>query len=111
MLIAKINPPAVKGVEVSPFSSTTINLEYMTAIARPYIPGAPSTSFQVQFGTVSLDENNVAISFNNELNNQLTMTSEELITWGTNDDTLLTLVAAKLGVSVLEIVEVSNGNF
>ena len=111
MLIAKINPPAVKGVEVSPFSSTTINLEYMTAVARPYVPGTSSTNFQVQFGTVGLDENNVAISFNNELNSQLTMTSEELITWGTNDDVLLDLIAAKLGVSVLEIIDVPGNNF
>jgi hypothetical protein len=111
MLIAKINPPAVKGVEASPFSSTTINLEYMTAVARPYVPGALTTNFQVQFGTVTLDEKNVVRNFNNELNSQLTMTSEELITWGVNDDVLLDLIAAKLGVTVLETIEVSGGNF
>ena len=46
MLISKINPPAVKSIEITPFSSTTTNLNYMTAIARPYAPGASSTNFQ-----------------------------------------------------------------
>jgi hypothetical protein len=106
MLIAKINPPAIKGIEVSPFSSTTVNLDYMTAVARPYIPGVPSTNFQIQFGSVTLGENNVVTSFNNETNTQLSMTSEELSTWGVSDDVLLNLIATKLGVSILEIVNV-----
>jgi hypothetical protein len=111
MLIAKINPPAIKIVESSPFTSTTINLEYMTAVARPYIPGASSTNFQIQFGNVVLDGNNVPVKFNNESNTQLSMTSEELITWGVNDNVLLELIATKLGVSILEIVDVSGSNF
>jgi hypothetical protein len=111
MLIAKINPPAIKVVESTPFTSSTINLEFMTAIARPYIPGSNPTNFQLQFGNVNLDENGQAISFNDQTSSQLTMTSEELVTWGTNDDVLLELIATKLGVSVLEIVEVPGNNF
>ena len=106
MLIAKINPPALKVVESTPFSSSTINLDYYTAIARPYVPGSSSTNFQLQFGSVNLDDKDQIINFNNETSSQLTMTSEELVTWGTNDDVLLNLIAAKLGVSVLEIIEV-----
>lgn len=106
MLIAKINPPALKVVESTPFSSSTINLDYYTAIARPYVPGSSSTNFQLQFGSVNLDDKGQIINFNNETSSQLTMTSEELVTWGTNDDVLLNLIAAKLGVSVLEIIEV-----
>jgi hypothetical protein len=109
MLIAKINPPAVKSIGVTPFSSTTTNLNYMTAIARPYAPGASSTSFQIQFGTANLNEIDEIIGFRNELDSQLVMTSEELSTWGTNDDTLLNLIASKLGVSVIEIVDVPQG--
>ena len=111
MLIAKINPPAVKGVEASPFSSTTINLEYMTAVARPYIPGSSSTNFQVQFGNVDLDKNDKIINFNSQTNTQLPMTGKELETWGTDDEILLDLIAAKLGVSVLEIIDVPGNNF
>lgn len=109
MLISKINPPAVKSIGVTPFSSTTQNLDYMTAIARPYAPGASSTSFQIQFGTVNLNEIDEIIGFRNELDSQIVMTSEELSTWGTNDNTLLNLIATKLGVSVLEIVDVPQG--
>jgi hypothetical protein len=111
MLIAKINPPAIKTVESSPFTSSTVNLEYMAPIARPYIPGASSTNFQIQFGNVVLDENNVPVKFNNESNIQLSMTSEELITWGVNDNVLLELITTKLGVSILEIVDVPGSNF
>jgi hypothetical protein len=83
----------------------------MTAVARPYVPGASSTNFQIQFGNVVLDGNNVPVKFNNESNTQLSMTSEELITWGVNDNVLLELIATKLGVSILEIVDVSGSNF
>lgn len=111
MLIAKINPPAIKIVETTPFSSTTKNLEYMTAIARPYVPGAQSTNFQIQFGTVSVDENNVPTNFNSENNSQVTMTSEELSTWGVSDDVLLDLIASKIGVSIIEIIDVNGGGY
>ena len=106
MLIAKITPPAIKIVESTPFSSTTKNLEYMTAIARPYVPGASITNFQIQFGELRLDNTDTVVGFDNESNSQLSMTSEELSTWGTNDETLLTLIAAKLGVSVIEIISI-----
>lgn len=108
MLVAKINPSAKKVIEVTPFSSTTVELEYMTAIARPYIPGSESTNFQIQFGTLS--SNNDKMKFSSELNDQLTLSSEELSNWGTNDDVLLNVVANKLGVEVLEIVEVPQRN-
>jgi len=53
MLLAKINPAAEKVTEVTPFSSTTISLEYMTAIARPYVAGATQTNFALEFGTIT----------------------------------------------------------
>jgi hypothetical protein len=111
MLIAKINPPAIKVVNPTPFSSTTKNLEYMTAAARPYIPGASETNFQLQFGNVTLNDESQIVNFNGENQSQLSMTSEELSTWGTNDDTLLRLLCAKLGVSVVEIISVNQNNF
>jgi hypothetical protein len=111
MLIAKINPPAIKVVNPTPFSSTTKNLEYMTAAARPYIPGASETNFQLQFGNVTLNDESQIVNFNGENQSQLSMTSEELTTWGTNDDTLLRLICAKLGVSVVEIISVNQNNF
>ena len=50
MLYAKINPAATYTNQVSPFSATTTQCNYMTAYARPYAVGAEQTNFQVQFG-------------------------------------------------------------
>jgi hypothetical protein len=105
MLISKINPPAKKSIELSPFNLTTEDLEYMTAIARPYIPGNSSTNFQVEFGTITINEEGLPIRFVNQLNSQLTLTSEELSGWGTNDEVLLNIVASKLGVTNTEFIE------
>jgi hypothetical protein len=110
MLIAKINPPAIKIVETTPFNSTTKNLDYMSAAARPYVAGASITDFQIQFGRIVIDETDT-VKFYNESNSQLSMTSEELSTWGTNDETLLTLIATKLGVSVIEVISIGDNNF
>ena len=111
MLIAKINPPAIKVVNPTPFSSTTKNLEYMSAAARPYVPGASITNFQIQFGTVILDDESQIVNFSTENQTQISMTSEELSTWGTNDETLLRLLCTKLGVSVLEIISINQDNY
>ena len=111
MLIAKINPPAIKVVNPTPFSSTTKNLEYMSAVARPYGAGASITNFQIQFGTVILDDESQIVNFNPENQTQISMTSEELSSWGTNDETLLRLLCAKLGVSVLEVISINQDNF
>lgn len=111
MLVSKINPPAIKVIEVSPFSSTTQELSYMTAIARPYTPGADSTNFQVQFGTLITNGEGTVERFNGQLNSQLTLTKDELSTWGTNDEVLLTIISEKLGVSITEFVEVPQRSF
>lgn len=111
MLVTKINPSANKVTEVSPFSSTTQELTYMTAIARPYTPGAESTNFQIQFGTLVTNGEGVVERFNGQLNTQLTLTKEELSTWGTNDEILLSIIAEKLGVNVIEFIEVSRYSF
>ena len=99
MLLAKINPAAEKITEVTPFSSTTISLEYMTAIARPYVAGATQTNFALEFGTITEVEG-VVTSFQSRTQSNLTLTSDELSTWGTNDEVLLTIVAGKLGVAI-----------
>jgi C4-type Zn-finger protein len=83
----------------------------MTAIARPYTPGAESTNFQIQFGTLVTNGEGVVERFNGQLNTQLTLTKEELSTWGTNDEILLSIIAEKLGVNVIEFIEVSRYSF
>ena len=110
MLLAKINPAAEKVTEVTPFSSTTISLEYMTAIARPYVAGATQTNFALEFGTITEVEG-VVTSFQTRTQSNLTLTSDELSTWGTNDEVLLSIIAGKLNVSVESYVNVNGYNF
>lgn len=100
MIIAKITPTATKVTQVTPFSSETKSLDYMTAVARPYVVGSSQTNFQVSFGTLNVDDEGNIVNFNNETNERLTLTSEELSTWGTNDETLLTIIANKLNVTI-----------
>ncbi len=112
MLLAKINPSAEKVIQITPFSSTTIYLDYMTAIARPYIAGATQTTFELDFGkiTESTEPNDVIVqSFQSIVQTNLKLTSDELSTWGTNDEVLLSIIAGKLNVSVESYLTV-NGN-
>lgn len=111
MIIAKINPAATKVTQVTPFSSITESLEYMTAIARPYIPGATNTFFQVIFGTAEIDSESNVVNFSEKTSERMSFTDEELSTWGTNDETLLTIVAAKLNVSILEFLNATGNRF
>jgi len=109
MLLAKINPAAEKITEVSPFISTSITLDYMTAIARPYAAGATQTRFVIEFGEIT-EVNGVVTSFNSKTQTNLTLTSEELSTWGTNDEVLLSIIAGKLEVIIESYVTVGTDN-
>jgi hypothetical protein len=110
MLLAKINPAAEKVTEVTPFSSTTISLEYMTAIARPYIAGSNRTNFSLEFGTIT-EVNGVVKSFQSRTKSNLILTSDELSTWGTNDEVLLSVIAEKLNVIIESYINVENNNY
>ena len=109
MLLGKISPAAVKIVEVNPFSSTTKSLDYISVIARPYVAGATNTNFNVNFGTITKDESGDVTSFDVSSQTNVTMTSEELSTWGTDDQILLTLVATKIHTSVTEFANFNKG--
>ena len=106
MLLSKINPAAEKVTEVTPFSSTTMSLEYMTAIARPYVAGGSQTNFVVEFGTITEVEG-IVTSFTPRTQTNITLTSDELSTWGTNDEVLLSIIAGKLNVSVVSYINVN----
>lgn len=101
MLICKITPPASKINKISPFSSTTETLEYMSTIARPYIPGSEENNFNVVYGSVTTDDKGDIKKFNQKESQRMMLTKEELSTWGTNDETLLQIIATKLGVSIV----------
>jgi len=114
MILAKINPAATFTSQSGPFAqSETISADYLTALARPYIPGAAQTNFEVLFGTytaavagVEASEGVEAVQaqpakFNHIQSSQVILTAEELAAWGSDDSVLLTAIAAKLGTSVV----------
>jgi hypothetical protein len=105
MLLSKINPAAKKSVQNTPFESTIISLDFMTVIARPYILGSETTNFSVEFGTVT-EVDGVPSSFHSQYQTQVILTSDELSTWGTDDETLLNIIATKLNIDVLEFVNI-----
>jgi hypothetical protein len=82
----------------------------MTAIARPYVAGATQTNFSIEFGAITKVDG-VPTSFRAQNQSNLTLTSEELSSWGTNDEVLLTIIASKLGVAIEGYENVDNGNF
>lgn len=112
MLYAKINPKASFVQQEGPFTApVTVEADYLTALARPYVPGAPQTNFEVQFGTAVLDEEGVVVGINNVSSSNIVLTSIELANWGVDDSSLLESVAAKLGTSVESVIDVAGNQY
>jgi hypothetical protein len=112
MLYAKINPKASFVKQEGPFTApVTIEAEFLTALARPYIPGATQTNFEVQFGNAVLNEEGVVVGINNVSNSNVVLTAVELVNWGVDDSVLLEAVAAKLGTSVESVIDVAGNQY
>lgn len=124
MLLAKISPAATFTSQSGPFAQTeTTTADYLTALARPYLVGATQTNFEVLFGTytaavagVEASEGVEAVQaqpakFNHIQSSQVTLTSEELSSWGTDDAVLLNAIASKIGTSVLSTTTIDSSRF
>ena len=107
MLYAKINPVAKAYKRINPFSETTIDCDYMTALARPYEAGSSKTKFEIVFGTVTFD-NNTPIEFNRLIDYNITLSSSEISTWGMDDTVLLTIIASKLGITAIDFITIDD---
>jgi hypothetical protein len=107
MLFAKISPQAQLITQATPFSSTTKNVEYMSAIARPYAIGAEVVNFEVLFGDMVFDENQNPISFQNVITSNVTLNSTQLAGWGVDDSYILTQIASLMDTSVVSYVTIS----
>jgi hypothetical protein len=109
MLLAKISPSANIVLQMTPFIFEQNAAQYMTAVANQYVPNAESTIFDVLFGDISApvppDEPQPE-PFVLKYSYKLTLTSEELSTWGTDDSELLEIIAAQFGVEILEFLNV-----
>jgi hypothetical protein len=109
MLVAKISPSATfSQADENPFSSpTVVSYDHLGVISLNYMPGAAQFEFVVLYGDV------VTVNEKDYLKRapqrtQLKLTPEEVANWGTNDEELFAIIAAKLGTSVLEFKEVDN---
>ena len=124
MLLAKISPAATFTSQSGPFAQTeTTTADYLTALARPYLVGSTQTNFEVLFGTytaavvgVEASEGVEAVEaqpakFNHIQSSQVTLTSEELSSWGTDDAVLLNVIASKIGTSVLSTTTIDSSRF
>lgn len=109
MLFAKISPKANIVSQTTPFAFDVQEAEYMSAVANQYIPNSPSTTFNVIFGKFSEpappDEPQPPL-FVKMYSFSLVLTEEQLSTWGTNDDSLLEIVADVIGTQIVEFINV-----
>ena len=101
MLYAKISPAAEVSIQDGPFSSRIESLEFVTISIMNYIPGSESTTFVVRYGKPEF-RNDSFLGFNSLYNQSLTLTAEQLSTWGTDDTSLFEIVAENQGFEIVE---------
>lgn len=106
MLLAKINPPVTKIYQINSFSSQTVTAEYMAVKAENYVIGNTEIKFNLRFGNLLNDVITGKESFDVILNDKLTLTTEELSTWGVDDSVLLDIIVSKIGTTITEKVNV-----
>jgi hypothetical protein len=109
MLVAKISPSAsFSQKDENPFSSATVaSFDHLGVIGVNYVPGNEKHEFVVVYGNIK-NVNDVDYLQRAPQRTQLVLTAAEVANWGTNDEELFEIVAAKLGTSVVEFKEVSN---
>jgi hypothetical protein len=104
MIFAKINPNVIITKQNTLFSSSTINVEYMTAVASPYRLGDTQIKFEIIFGNFIKNKDNDIIGFNKYITESVIFSSEELNNWGTDDSVVLVQIASKIGTTTVEFV-------
>lgn len=115
MLVAKINPPAKRFIQNSPFSVTEFSGEYMIAKCSKLPIGASTQSendkveFNIKFGNIkyetNLDGTNGPALFDQVYSTMLKIAGADLANWGTDDSYVYTLLAQKLNFQVVETFE------
>ena len=110
MLVAKVNPPAKKILQVNPFQQTEITAEYMIAKCTKLVIGGSQGSlndeieFQVKFGNLKYEQNpdgsNKPPMLDVVLNTKVTFSQTELSDWGTDDTIVYGKIANKLGCNI-----------
>jgi hypothetical protein len=107
MLFAKISPTAKAAIQDDPFIVYGKECEWMTA-STYYNLGQEYTKFQISFGNFNTnpDPSQAAPdAFDKSLTIFIDLTSQELSTWGEDDSVVFSIIATKIGTSVIEIVD------
>ena len=102
MLLGKLATPATKVYQNGGFNTTTATAEYIAVSALRYVIGENITEFELRYGNILLEDDQER--FDILLRENIKMSSDELLTWGTDDSVLLDLIATKLGTSIIEKV-------
>lgn len=108
MLFAKTNPTAKVGVQQDPFNVLVIEADFMTAIAQVYKLGQSVTSFEVIFGNFNEEIADPELPAQSPFKRMavftVELTAEELVNWGADDTVVLEILANKLGVDIVEVI-------
>jgi hypothetical protein len=100
MLLGKLATPATKVYQNGAFNTTVSTAEYMAVSTQRFVMGLDVTDFELRFGNIIIEDENER--FDILLRENISMTSDELSTWGTDDGVLLDLIATKIGTTITE---------
>jgi hypothetical protein len=111
MIFGKIDPVLSMVTQNSLFNPTTefITGSYGTAMATPYPLGAHKVNFRVSYGNCEFVDGQVS-KFNIIHQDSITLSGEDIETWGTDDSVILDIIAEQQGTEVVEIVSGSMDN-
>lgn len=111
MLVCKINPPAKRIVQVTPFNQSELLGEYMVAKCtqlniNPVPDGVmDEILFSVRFGSVKYPQNpdgsNGNPIFDTVITARVAFKSSDLSNWGTDDSYVYQKIAEKLGFTII----------
>jgi hypothetical protein len=111
MLVAKINPPAKKIFQKSPFEQHEVLANYMIAKCTQLVIGGQQGSpneevtFNVKFGEIKIEKNPDGTDkpplFDVIMHARVVFTQAELSDWGTDDTIVYAKIANKLGFNIL----------
>jgi hypothetical protein len=103
MLLGKLATPATKVYQVDALKTETASADYLVVGTNKYVIGEHDVQFEVRFGNIVVE--NDKERFDIVLRHPLTMSQEELATWGIDDSIVLDLVAQKINNSIVEKVQ------
>jgi|688.fasta_scaffold15108_9 hypothetical protein len=109
MLLAKVDPPSSIVVQDNPFGHSIKNAPYMSVEINPYIPNADLTNCKISFGYYeppSASDEPQTYPYIFIYDYTITLSSQDLATWGTNDEDLYRIVSNKIGCSIVEFIDV-----